>query len=207
MRGMTALARETPTRRRIAWKAALLLGLISGTFSTLLITLGAPRIGRTRAIDWMTIGTVAIGANAVTDDPGWPQLLAGVFVHQCADLGWAVVFFALGRYWTYSLSPAAILAIAAPWALATSAMEYYVLLPRLQPLVPLEVPYWTALSVHATSAIAYPLFPWIRSRIAGSAVMGLWQANGPPWSWAFCFWGCSVPRCWGGGAMSLNGRS
>lgn len=43
------------------------------------------------------------------------------------------------------------------------------LLPRLQPLVPFEVPYWTALSVHATSAIAYPLFPWIRSRISGSA--------------------------------------
>ena len=112
---------ETPTRRRIAWKAALQLGLISGTFSTLLITLGAPRIGRTRAVDWMTIGIVALGADAVTDDPGWQQLLARVLVHQAADLGWAVALFALGRYWTYSLSPGAIAAIAGPWALATSA--------------------------------------------------------------------------------------
>lgn len=91
---------RTMSRRRAAWKAALLLGLMSGTFSTLLITLGAPRIGRSRAVDWMTIGTVALGANAVTDDPGWPQLAGGVLVHQAADLAWAVVFFALARYWT-----------------------------------------------------------------------------------------------------------
>lgn len=147
-----------------------MLGLISGTFSTLLITLGAPRIGRARAVDWMTIGTVALGANAVTDDPGWRQLIAGVLVHQVADLAWAIVLFALGRYWTFTLSPLAIAFIAAPWALATSAAEYYVFLPRLQPLVPLEVPYWTALGVHVTSAVAYPLFPWIRNWVNGTPI-------------------------------------
>ncbi len=168
MSDTSARGSRTPSRRRIAWKAALVLGLISGTFSTLIITLGAPRIGRTRAVDWMTIGTVALGADAISDDPGWRQLLSGVLVHQAADLAWALVLFALGRYWTYSLGAGAITLIAAPWAVATSAVEYYVLLPRLQPLVPLEVPYWTALSVHATSAVAYPLFPWIRSRVAGS---------------------------------------
>src|SRR5581483_5974233 len=103
MSDTSARGSRTPSGRRIAWTAALVLGLISGTFSTLIITLGAPRIGRTRAVDWMTIGTVALGADAISDDPGWRQLLSGVLVHQAADLAWALVLFALGRYWTYSL--------------------------------------------------------------------------------------------------------
>lgn len=143
------------------------MGLISGTYSTLLITLGAPRIGRSRAIDWMDIGTVLLGLDGIRADPGVREMAAGVFVHQSADLAWAVAFFALGRRWTLALSPKALLMVALPWAVLTSALEYYLLLPTLQPLVPLQVPYWTALMVHVTSAAAYPLFPWIRSRVAG----------------------------------------
>jgi uncharacterized protein (DUF305 family) len=89
-------------------------------------------------------------------------------VHQSADLAWAIAFFALGRRWTLDLSPQAVAVIALPWAVLTSAIEYYLLLPRLQPLVPLQVPYWTALMVHVTSAATYPLFPWIRSRVAAA---------------------------------------
>ena len=152
-----------PSRRREAWVSALTLGLISGTFSTLVITLGAPRIGRSRGIDWMDIGTVAIGATSISAPPDQIDLLAGVLVHQTADLWWAVVLFALLRRWMLDRGPWAIALIGLPWAVLTSALEYYAFLPVLQPLVPLEVPYWTALGVHVTSAVAYPLFPYIRA--------------------------------------------
>lgn len=143
------------------------MGLISGTYSTVLITLGAPRIGRSPVVDWMDIGTVLLGLDGIRAAPGVREIAAGVVVHQSADLAWAIAFFALGRRWTLSLSPKALAIAALPWAILTSAIEYYLLLPTLQPLVPLQVPYWTALMVHVTSAAAYPLFPWIRSRVAG----------------------------------------
>lgn len=171
------MTHEAKTRRRIAWQSAVVMGLISGTYSTILITLGAPRIGRSRAIDWMDIGTVLLGLHGIRAEPGLREVAAGVLVHQSADLAWAIAFFALGRRWTLGLSPRTILIAALPWAIATSAIEYYLFLPRLQPLVPLQVPYWTALMVHVTSAAAYPLFPWIRSRITATAD---WQAL----SWA-----------------------
>lgn len=145
------------------------MGLVSGTYSTILITLGAPRIGRSRAVDWMDIGTVLLGLDGIRADPGVREIAAGVFVHQSADLAWAIAFFALGRRLTLGLSPKALLIVALPWAVLTSAIEYYLLLPTVQPLVPMQVPYWTALMVHVTSAAAYPLFPWIRSRVAGEA--------------------------------------
>jgi len=163
------MTHEHKKRRRVAWQSAILLGLISGTYSTVLITLGAPRIGRSRAIDWMDIGTVLLGLDGLRSDPGIGEIAAGVLVHQSADLAWAIVFFALGRRWTLALSPKALLIVALPWAMLTSAIEYYVVLPTLQPLGPLQVPYWTALMVHVTSAAAYPLFPWIRSRVTAVA--------------------------------------
>lgn len=154
------------------------MGLVSGTYSTLLITLGTPRIGRSRAVDWMDIGTVLLGLDGLRADPGFRELAAGVIVHQSADLAWAVAFFALGRTWTLGLSPKALLLIALPWAVLTSAIEYFLLLPRLQPLVPIQVPYWTALMVHVTSAAAYPLFPWIRSRVASvQDLRSVWWAK------------------------------
>lgn len=158
---------QQKTQRRLAWQAAILMGLVSGTYSTLLITLRAPRIGRSRAIDWMDIGTVLLGLDGLRADPGFREMAAGVVVHQSADLAWVIAFFALGRTWTLGLSTKTLLVVALPWAVLTSAIEYYLLLPTLQPLVPLQVPYWTALMVHVTSAAAYPLFPWIRSRVAG----------------------------------------
>lgn len=117
------------------------MGLISGTYSTILITLGAPRIGRSRAIDWMDIGTVLLGLDGVRAEPGIREIAAGVLVHQSADLAWAIAFFALGRRWTLALSPQSLLIAALPWAVVTSAIEYYLLLPRLQPFVPMQVPY------------------------------------------------------------------
>jgi uncharacterized protein (DUF305 family) len=161
--------RSGKTRRRLAWQAAVVMGLVSGTYSTALITLGAPRIGRSRAVDWTVIGTVLLGLDGIRADPGIREIAAGIFVHQSADLAWAIVFFALGRRWTLSLNSRALLIIALPWAVLSSGIEYYLLLPTLQPLVPLQVPYWTALMVHVTSAAAYPLFPWIRNRMASAS--------------------------------------
>ena len=37
------------------WRAAALLGLITSTFSTIVSTLGAARIGRDAAVDWMVV--------------------------------------------------------------------------------------------------------------------------------------------------------
>ena len=131
--------------------------------STLVITLGAPRIGRDRALDWMEIGTVLLGASSVRIEPQWWNIAAGVLVHQSADLAWAVVFFALGRHWTWYLTSRALLVVAMPWAALTAAIEYHAILPRLQPLVVVQVPFWTALGVHITSGLLYPFYPRIRA--------------------------------------------
>jgi uncharacterized protein (DUF305 family) len=161
------------TSRRIAWTAGSLQGLLSGTLSTIVITLGAPRIGRDRGLDWMEIGTVLLGADSVEAEPRWWHIAAGVFVHQAADLSWAIVFFALFRYWTATLTPPVLLTLALPWAAITAAIEYFVILPRLQPLVPMQVPFWTALGVHVTSGLLYPFHPYVRATITRQLV---------PWS-------------------------
>ncbi len=41
--------------------------------------------------------------------------------------------------------------------------------PVMQPVFSLEQPYWIGLLVHHTSASMYPLFPWLRDRVAGAA--------------------------------------
>jgi uncharacterized protein (DUF305 family) len=158
--------------RRTRWRAALITGVVSGTFSTILITVGAPRIGRGRALDWMEIGTVLLGAGSIASDPAWTNIAAGIVVHQSADLFWALLFFGLAGHWTAERSPGALLGLGIPWALGTSAIEYYLLLPWLQPLVPMQVPYWTALGVHVTSALAYPVFPWLLGRVSVSGERG-----------------------------------
>lgn len=44
------------------------------------------------------------------------------------------------------------------------------ILPRLQPLVNMQQPFWTPLAVHFVSGTAYPLFPLVRERVAGEPV-------------------------------------
>jgi uncharacterized protein (DUF305 family) len=162
------------SRRRIAWTAGLLQGLLSGTVSTIVITLGAPRIGRARALDWMEIGTVLLGADSVQIEPRWWHIAAGVLVHQAADLSWALVFFALGRHWTLNLGARTLLILALPWAVMTAAIEYHLILPWLQPLVVMQVPFWTALGVHVTSGLLYPFFPQVLAMVTRQSVR--WDA-------------------------------
>lgn len=157
---------QSDSRRRIAWTAGLLQGLLSGTASTLVITLGAPRIGRDPELDWMQVGTVLLRAGSVRSDPEWWNIAAGIVVHQAADLSWALLFFALGRYWTWNLTAPILFVVALPWAAVTAAIEYYLILPALQPLVVMQVPFWTALGVHVTSGLLYPFYPQLRAFVA-----------------------------------------
>ncbi len=149
------------------WRSAFAMGLLSGSFSTAVVSLGAQRIGRNRAEDWMNVGTVLRGAASIREQPRWPELAAGIAVHQSADLGWAVLLFGLAGSRLKHLPPTRMLALALPWAAFSSAVEYYLLLPWLQPLLPRQVPYWAALTVHVASGSSYPLFPWVHARVSG----------------------------------------
>lgn len=158
---------EETEREGRDWLAAFVLGLIAATYSTVLISLGAGRIGRDIAVDWMQLATAYFGTELISAEPTWSAVLAGLFVHQSAVLVWALVFFGVLWSWTRRLSPVAILVVAVPWALMTSAVEYYLVLPRLQPIVPMQIPYWTALTVHMSWAAAYPLFPLVYGWLGG----------------------------------------
>ncbi|AWN53939.1 DUF305 domain-containing protein [Methylobacterium sp. 17Sr1-1] len=153
-----------------AWRAAVLLGLFSSTFSTLVSQLTAARIGRDAAVDWMAVAAIPLRDAALSPEPGWPVIAAGILFHQWADVSWALVFFGLLGRWTAGLSPATLLVLCGPWALLTSSLEWFVLVPLLpfrQPLFTLEQPYWIGFLVHLTSASLYPLFPALRDWIAG----------------------------------------
>jgi uncharacterized protein (DUF305 family) len=154
---------------RDRWLAAALLGLISSTFSTLISHFTGPRIGRDSVVDWMAVAVIPLRDPVLQVDPSLPVILAGILFHQWADFSWAVVFFGLLGRWTGRLRPWTLLAIAPFWALFTSALEWFVLVPLLpfwQPIFTLEQPYWIGLLVHVTSASMYPLFPWLRDRVA-----------------------------------------
>jgi len=150
------------------WKgrlhSALWLGVLTSTFSTVVASLGAERLGRSAAVDWMVVSSLVLRDAAWQADPGWGAILTGVAVHQSADIWWAIVFFGLLGRWTTQRSPAAILLLSLPWAALTSALEWLVLVPLLpfeQPAFSLEQPYWLGLVVHGLSALLYPLYPTV----------------------------------------------
>ncbi|MET7244227.1 DUF305 domain-containing protein [Methylobacterium sp. EM32] len=153
-----------------AWRAAALLGLLSSTFSTLVSQSTAARIGRDAAVDWMVVAAIPLRDAALSPEPGWSVIAAGILFHQWADVSWALVFFGLLGRWTAGLSPITLLVLCGPWALLTSALEWFVLVPLLpfrQPLFTLEQPYWIGFLVHLTSASLYPLFPVLRDWVVG----------------------------------------
>ncbi|MGG5821491.1 DUF305 domain-containing protein [Falsiroseomonas sp. HW251] len=162
---MTHPSRTTAARRR-DWIAAALLGLITSSWSTLVAQLAATRLGRDAWLDWMIVAAIPMQQAALRDAPDWSVILVGILFHQSADFVWALVFFGLAGRWTARLSPRAIAAVALPWAIFTSAAEYFVIVPFWQPVFVLEQPYWIGLLVHATSASLYPLYPWLRDAVA-----------------------------------------
>src|SRR5436305_14814317 len=147
------------------WIAAAQLGLVSSTFSTGVSQLFAARIGRDPAVDWMTVAGIPARDWAISTDPSWWEILSGIAFHQWADFSWALVFFGLLGRWTARLSPGAIALVAIPWAVLTSALEWFVLVPIFpfaQPIFTLQQPYWIGLLVHSSSAVVYPIFFWLR---------------------------------------------
>ena len=110
-------------QRRSRWLAAAELGLISSTFSTLVSQLFAARIGRDAAVDWMTVAAIPLRDGALSAEPSWSAILAGIAFHQWADFSWALVFFGVLGRWTADLRPLTILLLALPWAAFTSATD------------------------------------------------------------------------------------
>jgi uncharacterized protein (DUF305 family) len=147
------------------WRAALYLGLISSTFSTVVSQLSAARIGRDAAVDWMSVAAIPARHWALSLEPSTSGIAIGIAFHQWADISWALVFFGVLGKWTAQLSPASLAVAAVPWAALTSALEWFVLVPLFpfwQPIFTLQQPYWIGFLVHLSSASMYPLFAWLR---------------------------------------------
>jgi uncharacterized protein (DUF305 family) len=141
------------------------LGLISSTFSTIVSQLFAARIGRDAWVDWTTVAAIPARDLALSAEPSWSAVLAGIAFHQWADSSWAMVLFGVLGRWTAQLRPLAILLLALLWAVFSSATEWLLLVPLIpfwQPLFTLQQPYWIGLLVHGASALMYPLFAWLR---------------------------------------------
>jgi uncharacterized protein (DUF305 family) len=147
------------------WRAAIYLGLISSTFSTIISQLSAARVGRDAAVDWMSVAAIPARDWALSSDPSAAAIAIGIAFHQWADFSWALFFFgALGR-WTARLRPVTLAFVAIPWAIFTSAFEWSVLVPLFpfwQPIFTLQQPYWIGFLVHLSSASMYPLYAWLR---------------------------------------------
>ncbi|MGY4497003.1 hypothetical protein ACVWYH_000930 [Bradyrhizobium sp. GM24.11] len=162
---------HTPLFER--WKAAIYLGLISSTFSTIVSQLAAARIGRDAAVDWMSVAAIPARDWALTSEPTSAAVIVGIAFHQWADFSWALFFFGILGRWTAGLRSIALALVAFPWAVLTSAFEWLVLVPLLpfwQPIFTLQQPYWIGFLVHLSSASMYPLYAWLRSpRIGRSA--------------------------------------
>jgi hypothetical protein len=113
----------------VNWRAAILLGLVSSSFSTIVSQLTAARIGRDAVVDWMVVASIPARDPVLQIEPSWPGIIGGILFHQWADFSWEVLFFGLLGRWTAALRPSAILLVAASWAVFTSAMEWLVLVP------------------------------------------------------------------------------
>jgi uncharacterized protein (DUF305 family) len=160
--GADTYFRQTDRRN---WRVAALLGLVSSSYSTLISQLAAGRLGRDAAVDWMSVAAIPARDWAPQSEPSWSSIAIGIGFHQWADFSWALVFFGLFGGWTSRLSPAAIAIRSFPWAMLTSALEWFFLVPVFpfaQPIFTLQQPYWIGLLVHSSSAAVYPVFCWFR---------------------------------------------
>ena len=59
----------------VVWGTAFLTGLLTSTFSTLMIVLGSGRIGRDVPLSWMEVGLVALRGSGARGSPG-PRAIA-----------------------------------------------------------------------------------------------------------------------------------
>jgi hypothetical protein len=105
---------KNPPRLRLILRTAWIKGLLTSTFSTLVIVLGSHRIGHGVALSFMEVGMVLLRDKAVARDPEWPGVGSGIVVHQSADIFWAVVFWGLLSKFTWGLRPPVLLALSVP---------------------------------------------------------------------------------------------
>jgi uncharacterized protein (DUF305 family) len=146
------------------WRAAVYLGLISSTFSTVVSQLAAARFGRDATVDWMSVAAIPAGDWALSAEPSIAAVAIGIAFHQWADFSWALFFFGVLGRWTARLDPVKLALVAVPWAVFTSAFEWFVLVPLFpffQPIFTLQQPYWIGFLVHLSSASMYPLYAWL----------------------------------------------
>jgi uncharacterized protein (DUF305 family) len=180
------IAGDTSHRKPVVnrWRPAVYLGLISSTFSTIVSHLTAARIGRDAAVDWMTVAAIPARDWALSVEPSSSAIAVGIAFHQWADFSWALVFFGLFGKWTGNLSPASLAVAALPWAILTSALEWFILVPLFpfwQPIFTLQQPYWIGFLVHLSSASMYPLFAWLgrsaaeRKTFEGRTFLRIWS--------------------------------
>jgi uncharacterized protein (DUF305 family) len=170
------------TARR--WRAAASLGLISSTFSTVVSQLSAARIGRDASVDWMSVAAIPARDWALSAEPSTGAIAIGIAFHQWADFSWALVFFGVFGKLTADRRPGWLAVAAAPWAILTSSLEWFVLVPLFpfwQPIFTLQQPYWIGFLVHLSSASVYPLFAWLhrspseRQAFEGRTFVGVWS--------------------------------
>ena len=159
--GSGYLARDGAVSRR--WSFAAAMGLVTATFSTIAVVLGAGRFGRDVQLSWMEVGMVLLRDAGISATPTAGEVAAGVAVHGLADFFWALVFFGVLGPRARRLGPPGLLAV----ALATAAVEYYAVPPWLQPWLAMQTPYRVAAMVHTASALAYPLAFWLAGPLLG----------------------------------------
>lgn len=74
---MRTLRRGSPD---VDWKAGLLLGLVTSTFSSVIVSLGSRRIGRDAPADWMELGSILLRRRAIRKEPRPGPMLAGLAI-------------------------------------------------------------------------------------------------------------------------------
>jgi hypothetical protein len=117
----------------------------------------------------MSVAAIPARDWALSAEPSAGAIAIGIAFHQWADISWALVFFGVLGRWTATLSPVTLAGAAVPWALLTSALEWFLLVPLFpfwQPIFPLQQPYWIGFLVHLSSASMYPLFAWLRRSVS-----------------------------------------
>ena len=91
---------------------------------------------------------------------------------------------------------------AVPWAILTSALEWFILVPLFpfwQPIFTLQQPYWIGFLVHLSSASMYPLFAWLRcspserKAFGGRMFLRVWSLGTIPADRSRCGATCCPP--------------
>ncbi|MFO7655036.1 MAG: DUF305 domain-containing protein [Candidatus Krumholzibacteriia bacterium] len=159
--------------RGTGWAAAALTGFAAAAFSSAIFSLAAPRLGRDARRDWASKGTVLTRTSGQRRNPGLRDVAAGLLVHKASKVSWAVLYRTTGA----ARMPAATasrrwLGVDLPYAFLASAVEYWVVLPWLQPLVRMRIPYGVVAAIHVAAGSTYGLHSLFERLLAGERPRG-----------------------------------